>query len=100
VHRGERERHERVSDGAHAHRARDVLALLARKEKVARGSAERQYTRLGFAIRARPKEEPRRPQLEAAELPELNLEAALPPSHALGRVVPFDQTHRKLNLYA
>jgi hypothetical protein len=96
----ERERHERVPDRAHPHRARDILALLPREKETARGPAERQDAGLGLAVRAGPEEEPRRPELEAAELAELNLEAALAPSHALGRAVPFDQTHRKLNLYA
>jgi hypothetical protein len=96
----ERERHERVSDRAHPDCPRDVLVLLPRQQKAARSPSEGQDARLRVAVRAGPEEESRRPELEAAELTELNLEAALATLDALGRAVPFDQTHRNLNLYA
>jgi serine-type D-Ala-D-Ala carboxypeptidase (penicillin-binding protein 5/6) len=100
VYRGERKRHERTPDGAHSHRTGDVFALLPREQKVPRRAAERQDAGLRLAVRARPEEEPSRPQLEAAELAELDLEAPLSPAYALWRAVPFDQTHLDLNLYA
>src|SRR6187431_3070158 len=100
VYRGERKRHERIPDGAHSHRTGDVFALLPREQKVPRRAAERKDAGLRLAVRARPEEEPGRPQLEAAELAELNLEAPLSPAYALWRAVPFDQTHLDLNLYA
>ncbi len=94
MHGGEGERHERIPDGAHPHRAGDVLALSPRQEEVPGCAAERQDPGLPFAVRARPEEEPGRPQLEAAELAELDLEPSLAAAYAAGRAVPFDQTHR------
>ena len=73
--------------GPHPHRARPVLAFLARQEQVPRRAAEREHARTdALAVRARPEEEPRRPQLEPSELAELDLEAPLASPDAAGEL--------------
>jgi len=81
---GERQGHERIPDRAHPHGAGDVLAFLPRQEKAPRCAAKRENTRLTFAVGAGPEKESRRPQLEASELAELDLEAPLAAPHARG----------------
>ena len=84
MHGGERQGHQRIPDRAHPHGAGDVLAFLPRQEKAPRRAAERENTRLTFAVGAGPEKESRRPQLEPSELAELDLEAPLAAPHAGG----------------
>ena len=73
----------------------DVLASFRGEEKAPRRAAEREDPRLPFAVGAGPEEESGRPQLEAAELAELDLEAPLPAPYARRAEFAVQSAHRR-----
>jgi D-alanyl-D-alanine carboxypeptidase (penicillin-binding protein 5/6) len=96
---GEGDGQQRVAERPEADVADRELALAARKEQIAGGATERKDA-LSTAILAGPEKAAGRPQLEAAEPSELNLERPLDSAHELRLRRPLDPGHLDLNVYA
>jgi serine-type D-Ala-D-Ala carboxypeptidase (penicillin-binding protein 5/6) len=90
---GERDRHERVPEGADADGPRAQLPLAARDHQAARWAPQRHDSLALGALLPQPDEEARRAQLEPAEAAELYLQLALFAPHARRTFPSLDATH-------
>ena len=90
---GERDRHDRVPEGADADSARLQLPFAARDHQAARRASERHDSLPLGALLAQPDEEARRAQLEPAEAAELHLQLALLAAHMRRAFPSLDATH-------
>ena len=92
-HAGQSERHQRISERPNLDRTCLEACLVARVIEPGGSLAERHELLVARALLAFPDEQPRRPELEASERPDLDLERPLGAPDLVGASVPLNQTH-------